>query len=192
VPLVQNESAQEDPTKTKLYVGNISFETTVEELEVQFSQFGKLHDCYIPRFPEGNSRGFAFVTLDSEVADAAMEATNGMELNGRSVAVSKSLSPNEKKQQSPSNKRASYAKSTKIYIGNLSYETDEGTLRPIFEELGTVHDFYMPMDQDYDGQNRGFAFATMPEEEASRAIDELNDVEVDGRMIRVNEAQQRA
>jgi cold-inducible RNA-binding protein len=116
VPLVQNESAQEDPTKTKLYVGNISFETTVEELEVQFSQFGKLHDCYIPRFPEGNSRGFAFVTLDSEVADAAMEATNGMELNGRSVAVSKSLSPNEKKQQSPSNKRGKYSRYIPTYI----------------------------------------------------------------------------
>jgi len=80
-----------------LYVGNISFETNAEALIKHFSQFGKVYDCYIPTFPEGNPRGFAFVTLDSEVADRAVEASDGMEYGGRSMAVSKSLTPQEKK-----------------------------------------------------------------------------------------------
>jgi len=185
----RKKTRDEDPKKTKLYVGNISFETNAEALIKHFSQFGKVYDCYIPTFPEGNPRGFAFITLDSEVADRAVEASDGMEYGGRSMAVSKSLTPQEKKKAKSPGTRV---KSMKIYIGNLSYETDEETLKPIFEELGTVTDFYMPMDDAYPGQNRGFAFCTMPSEDAKRSIEELDGLEIDGRIIRVNAAKDKA
>lgn len=58
---------------------------TLREL---FEEFGEVHDCYMPEDPEtGGSRGFGFVTLDKEVSEAAIDATNGCELDGRIIRV---------------------------------------------------------------------------------------------------------
>ena len=83
--------------RTKLYVGNVSFETQEEDLKEYFKQFGTVYDCYIPRYPgSGNPRGFAFVTMDNAEAEAAIENSNGTEFNGRSLTVTKSMSKKEK------------------------------------------------------------------------------------------------
>lgn len=77
---------------------------------------------------------------------------------------------------------------TKLYVGNLSWGTEEGPLRELFEEYGTVVDCYVPVDRE-TGQHRGFAFVTMASEDALRAADETDGYELDGRILRVNEAQ---
>ncbi len=60
----------------------------------------------------------------------------------------------------------------------------------MFEEHGTVSDCFMPMDRD-SGKKRGFCFVTMPASDAEVACSKLNGVELDGRPLRVNEAQPR-
>lgn len=77
---------------------------------------------------------------------------------------------------------------TKLYVGNLSWGTEEGALRELFEEYGTVVDCYLPVDRE-TGQHRGFAFVTMEPDDALRAADETDGYELDGRILRVNEAQ---
>jgi cold-inducible RNA-binding protein len=68
----------------KLYVGNLSFETTENDLQDLFEQYGQVGDRMT-----GKSRGFAFVTMnDKAQAEAAMSATNGKEVNGRTLNVS--------------------------------------------------------------------------------------------------------
>ena len=53
-----------------------------------FEEFGEVYDCYLPEDPEtGGSRGFGFVTLDKDAAEAAIRATNGCELDGRIIRV---------------------------------------------------------------------------------------------------------
>ena len=76
---------------------------------------------------------------------------------------------------------------TKLYVGNLSFYTIADTLAEIFEEFGTVHDCYLPEDSN-TGSSRGFGFVTMDKEAAQKAIDETDGLELDGRIIRVNEA----
>lgn len=73
----------------KLYVGNLSFKTTAEELRAHFEQFGAVADVYIALDRmSGRPRGFAFVTMGSpEEAKLAVEKTNGVELGGRQLAV---------------------------------------------------------------------------------------------------------
>lgn len=77
---------------------------------------------------------------------------------------------------------------TKLYVGNLSWGTEEGALRELFEEYGNVLDCYIPTDRE-TGQHRGFAFVTMEPDDALRAADETDGYELDGRILRVNEAQ---
>ena len=76
----------------------------------------------------------------------------------------------------------------KIYVGNLSFDTDESGLRNLFAEYGGVDEVAVITDRD-TGRPRGFAFVTMgDDEEAKKAIAELNGKEFEGRTLNVNEA----
>jgi RNA recognition motif-containing protein len=76
----------------------------------------------------------------------------------------------------------------KIYVGNLSYQTDEQTLRDLFSQHGQVEEVAIITDRD-TGRPRGFAFVTMPDDnEGSAAIEALNGADLDGRNLNVNEA----
>src|SRR6516225_12414800 len=80
----------------------------------------------------------------------------------------------------------------RLYIGNLSYNTTEMSLRDIFGQVETVADAKIVMDRE-TGRPRGFAFVEMSsDQEAQEAIQQLNGRELDGRAIAVNEAQERA
>ncbi len=79
----------------------------------------------------------------------------------------------------------------KLYVGNLSYETTEESLRAKFGEAGTVVTVDMIKDR-YTGQMKGFAFVTMSSnEEAQKAIKMLNEQMLDNRAIKVNVAKPR-
>lgn len=73
----------------KMYVGNLSFETSKEDLETLFSEFGGVTDVHLPQDREtGRPRGFAFVTMDSQGAmDSAIEALDGQNVGGRTIKV---------------------------------------------------------------------------------------------------------
>ena len=73
----------------KIYVGNINFRTTEDELREMFGQHGEVEDvAVITDRDTGRSRGFAFVTMpDDAQAKAAIEAVNGTDMGGRTVNV---------------------------------------------------------------------------------------------------------
>jgi len=74
---------------SKLFVGNLNFKTTREDLETLFSQAGEIKEVFIPTEREtGRARGFAFVEfVDEAAAKAAIERFNGYELGGRQLRV---------------------------------------------------------------------------------------------------------
>jgi len=78
-----------------------------------------------------------------------------------------------------------------IYVGNLSYNTTEDTLRAEFGSYGQVDDVHIITDRE-TGRPRGFAFVTMNNDDAAReAIEAMNGMELDGRTLTVNEAKPR-
>ena len=85
----------------KLYVGNLSFETTENDLQDLFEQHGQVGEvALMTDRMTGKSRGFAFVTMnDKAQAESAMAATNGTELNGRALSVSEAR-PREERPRS--------------------------------------------------------------------------------------------
>ncbi len=81
--------------------------------------------------------------------------------------------------------------STRLYVGNLSFNSTTDSVRSAFAGIGEVSDVHVVTDRD-SGQSRGFAFVTMSSPaDAQRAIAELNGALLDGRALRVNEAQER-
>jgi cold-inducible RNA-binding protein len=79
----------------------------------------------------------------------------------------------------------------RIYVGNMSYDTSESDLRKAFEAHGTVDSVAVISDK-YSGRSKGFGFVEMSNDtEAKAAMESLNDTELDGRTLKVNEARQR-
>ena len=79
----------------------------------------------------------------------------------------------------------------KIYVGNLSYQTDNDGLRAAFEQFGAVNSAEVISDRN-TGRSRGFGFVEMPtEEEGKAAIAGLDGKDLDGRDLKVNEARPR-
>ncbi len=86
----------------KLYVGNLSFETTENDLQDLFEQHGKVMDvALINDRDTGRSRGFGFVTMSSDTeGNAAMAAFNGKEVSGRTLTVNEARPREERPRQS--------------------------------------------------------------------------------------------
>jgi len=78
-----------------------------------------------------------------------------------------------------------------IYVGNLSYNVTEDSLRSMFETFGSVVSAKLIMDRD-TGQSKGFGFVEMENNaDGHKAIDSLNEKDNDGRALRVNVAKPR-
>lgn len=80
---------------------------------------------------------------------------------------------------------------TRLFVGNLPWSIDNDELRELFEAYGTVTDAFVLKDRE-TRRSRGFGFVTFEtEEEATAAIDGMNEKEVDGRALVVNVAKPR-
>ncbi len=78
-----------------------------------------------------------------------------------------------------------------IYVGNISFDSTDDDLRSAFEKFGEVVSANVIKDRD-SGRSRGFGFVEMTsDDEASKAISELNETDLDGRTIKVNQARPR-
>jgi len=80
--------------------------------------------------------------------------------------------------------------SKSLYVGNLSWGVTEDKVRELFEQYGPVASIRWITDRD-TGRFRGFCFIEMENEAADKAVAALNNFELDGRALRVNEAQER-
>lgn len=79
---------------------------------------------------------------------------------------------------------------TKMFVGNLSFNTSEDSLRTLFAQYGTVESIALINDRD-TGRPRGFGFVEMSSADAAKAMQALDGKEFEGRNLKVNEAQQR-
>src|SRR5579871_7067037 len=78
----------------------------------------------------------------------------------------------------------------KMYVGNLPFQASEADVRTLFSQHGTVENVSLPTDRE-TGRPRGFGFVEMSQADAARAIQSLNGYSMNGRPLRVNEAQDK-
>ena len=79
---------------------------------------------------------------------------------------------------------------TKLYVGNLPFSATEDAVRALFAKHGTVEKVSLITDRD-TGRPRGFGFVEMSNADASRAMQALNGTDLDGRSLKINEAQDK-
>lgn len=78
----------------------------------------------------------------------------------------------------------------KIYVGNLSYDTNQDRLNEAFAQFGDLEDVRLISDRD-TGRSKGFAFLTFVEAESAQAAVDAAPMELDGRQLRINIAEDR-
>ena len=97
---------------TNIYVGNLSFRATEEDVRGAFSAHGEVSSVNIIMDREtGRSRGFAFVEMpNSDEANAAIEAINGQEISGRGVTVNEARPRSDRPRGRSDDRRRSYSR----------------------------------------------------------------------------------
>ena len=97
----------------------------------------------------------------------------------------------ERTQRTQEDRKSTRIMGNRLYVGNLSFNTSRESLEAAFAAAGEVREITMPTDRE-TGQPRGFAFVTMGSAQAANsAISQLNGSMLDGRALKVNEAQER-
>ncbi|XP_047975591.1 33 kDa ribonucleoprotein, chloroplastic [Salvia hispanica] len=183
----------------RLYVGNLPFSMTSAQLTEIFAEAGSVVSAEIvyDRVTD-RSRGFAFVTMGSvEEAKEAIRLFDGAQIGGRTSKVNFPEVPRGGEREVMSPKiRSSYQgyvdSPFKIYAGNLSWSLTSQALRDAFSHQPGYLSAKIIYDRD-SGRSRGFGFITFSSaEEVESALSAMNGVELEGRPLRLNLAEQRA
>ena len=83
------------------------------------------------------------------------------------------------------------SKTMKLYLGNLPFSASGEDIREAFSAYGTIEDLFIPLDRETN-RPRGFAFITLADDDQARkAIEEMDGADLQGRNLRVNEAEER-
>nr|CAB3253656.1 heterogeneous nuclear ribonucleoprotein A3 homolog 2-like [Phallusia mammillata] len=146
-------SGKEEEQSRKLFVGGISQETTDEAMNEYFSKFGAITDCVVIREQSTNrSKGFGFVTFETETeADKCMDK-RPHSLDGRQIDVKRAVSREE------SSKPGAHVQVKKIFIGGIKEGCDENALKEYFGKFGSINSCEIPRNNEQ--RPKGFAFIT--------------------------------
>ncbi|KAJ4891812.1 hypothetical protein Rs2_31560 [Raphanus sativus] len=181
----------------KLFVGNLPFDVDSAQLAQLFESAGNVEMVeVIYDKVTGRSRGFGFVTMSSvSEAEAAAQQFNGYELDGRQLRVNAGPPPPKREDSFSRGPRSSFGggggSGNRVYVGNLSWGVDDMALESLFGEQGKVVEARVIYDRD-SGRSKGFGFVTYNSaQEVQNAIQTLNGADLDGRQIRVSEAEAR-
>lgn len=192
----EEASAELEPTPTnKLYVGNLPFTIDSAQLGDAFSEYGNVENADVVFDPKtGRSRGYGFITFATvEEAQNAITELDGADFGGRTIRVSfpTPRSENGEKRERRDRPRRQDAPGSKVYVGNLSWSTDDQSLGDIFSEYGDVVNAKVITDME-TGRSKGFGFVTFSSSnEADSAVAQLDGQNVDGRVLRVNIAEDK-
>ncbi|KAJ1938700.1 hypothetical protein EC988_007513, partial [Linderina pennispora] len=177
---------------TTVFTANLPFGLDDETLKQSFADFGSVTDAYVARLPNGRARGFGYVDFTTtEERDSALNA-GAIEIEGREVRIeesNKTATAHRARAEADAQRQESEP-STTLFIGNLSFQSSEDSIRAAFAECGTITDIRLATDRD-TGRPKGFGhiqFSTV--EEAQEAM-KWNQSELDGRTIRLDYAQGR-
>ena len=176
-------------TWPELFVNNLSYKTTDESLKKYFSKYGEVESTKIVFDKEtGRPKGVGFCKFcDSSSAAKALKDNDNLFLDGRPLAVSysndKKGSAKVRKSQFQGNKNYEGEKFS-IFIGNLSFKTNEDGIKNLFEDCGNIIDIRIARRPD--GNPRGFAHVDFDSKEGMEMALEKTGYRLDGRELRID------
>lgn len=184
--------SQRDPSLRRngdgnIFIKNLHPDIDNKALHDTFTAFGRILSCKVAVDELGRSKCFGFVHYETaEAADAAIENVNGMSLNDREVFVGKHISKKDRESKFEEMK----ANFTNVFVKNFGVEYSEDELKTLFSPYGGITSLYF--EKDHEGKSKGFGFVNFESHESAvRAVDELNDKEINGQRIYVGRAQKK-
>uniref|UniRef100_A0A3B5QLJ8 Polyadenylate-binding protein n=1 Tax=Xiphophorus maculatus TaxID=8083 RepID=A0A3B5QLJ8_XIPMA len=183
--------SQRDPSLRKSGVGNVFIKNLDKSIDNKalydtFSAFGNILSCKVV-CDENGSKGYAFVHFETQdAADRAIDKMNGMLLNDRKVFVGRFKSRKEREAELG----AKAKEFTNVYIKNFGDDMDDERLKELFEKYGKT--LSVKVMADSSGKSRGFGFVSFEKhEDASKAVEEMNGTELNGKTVFVGRAQKK-
>ncbi|KAF2198432.1 hypothetical protein GQ43DRAFT_443347 [Delitschia confertaspora ATCC 74209] len=176
-----------DPNR-QLYIGNLFFEVTEDQLKAIFSRFGPIEELRLIRGPNGNSRGFGYITFENLAdATAAVENLDMQVFEGRNMIVQyQRPRPQRLNQRAQQPYEAKNPPSRVLFIGNMSFQMSDKDLSDLFRDIRNVMDVRVAIDRR-TGQPRGFAHADFIDvDSAVQAKKILQEKTIYGRKLRVD------
>jgi cold-inducible RNA-binding protein len=169
----------------KIYVGNLSSDTTERDLTHLFEQVGRVVSVRIMTDRDtGRSKGFGFIEMGSEDAEKAISQLNQTALNSRTLSVIEA-----RPRPGPLGERG--LPTVRLFVGNLPYDATVAELRECFSSVGPVSAVSLPVERE-SGRPRGFAFVEFPDRApAQEAVRRFHNQPFKGRVLVVNEARAR-
>lgn len=185
--------SQRDPALRKTGQGNVfikNLDTAIDNkaLHDTFAAFGAILSCKVAQDEFGNSKGYGFVHYETgEAASTAIKHVNGMLLNEKKVYVGHHI-PRKDRDSKFDEMKANF---TNIYVKNIEPEVTDEEFRDLFEKYGEVTSASIARDPE-SGKSRGFGFVNyIKHEDASTAVEELNDKDFKGQTLYVGRAQKK-
>ncbi|XP_007902469.1 polyadenylate-binding protein 4 isoform X1 [Callorhinchus milii] len=183
--------SQRDPSLRKSGVGNVFIKNLDKSIDNKalydtFSAFGNILSCKVV-CDENGSKGYAFVHFETQdAADRAIEKMNGMLLNDRKVFVGRFKSRKEREAELG----AKAKEFTNVYIKNFGEDMDDDRLKEMFDKFGKT--LSIKVMTDLNGKCKGFGFVSYDRhEDASKAVEEMNGKELNGKLLFVGRAQKK-
>lgn len=192
---MKNEAKEEEKksynsgTWPELFVNNLSYKTTEESLKNYFSKYGEVESTKIVYDKEtGRPKGVGFCKFcDASSAAEAIKNNDILFLDGRPIAVSYS---NDKKGSAKVRKsnfkgdRYYQGERFSIFIGNLSFKTNEDGIKNLLEDCGKIIDIRIAKTEE--GKARGFAHVDFDSNDAVLNAIEKSGYKLDGRELRID------
>ncbi|KAL1855633.1 hypothetical protein Plec18170_004359 [Paecilomyces lecythidis] len=172
--------APPEPKET-IYIGNLFFDVTAEDLKNQMQKFGVVETTRIVHDNRGLSKGFGYVTFDSiESAQRAIQAMNMQVFEGRRIVAQFAQSNAGRRN------RTRNAPTKTLFIGNMAFDMTDRDLNDLFKDVDNVIDVRVAIDRR-TGQPRGFAHADFIDvASAESAMEILSAKAPYGRRLRVD------
>lgn len=185
--------SQRDPALRKTGQGNVfikNLDTAIDNkaLHDTFAAFGNILSCKVAQDENGNSRGYGFVHYETaEAANNAIKHVNGMLLNEKKVFVGHHV-PKKDRQSKFEEMKANF---TNVYVKNIDSSVTDEEFRDLFEQYGAITSASLARDPETNA-SRGFGFVNYTaHESASKAVDDLHDMDFKGQKLYVGRAQKK-
>ncbi|KAH7344116.1 hypothetical protein B0J17DRAFT_765239 [Rhizoctonia solani] len=190
----KTEVATEGGESNTVFVGRLSWNVDNDWLSTEFAGCGTVVAARVQMDRNtGKSRGFAYVEFSSPAeAQKAVAEMNGKQIDGREVNVdiSQPRQPNPEKRAQVFGDSESQP-STTLFVGNLSWNSNEDSLWNVFGEFGDVTHVRVPTDQE-SGKPKGFGYVEFGDQaSATKAFEAMKGKDLDGRTLRLDYSQPR-
>jgi len=176
------KKAKVESETSTVFIGGLSYNSTEETIRYHFKDCGEIAAIRVA-MRDGKPRGFAHIDFQTgEGAQEALKLTES-ELDGRTIRCEITESKRQSNHGGNAPSTSNEGSST-VFVGNMSFKSNEDSLRSFFDQYGSIQQIRIPTQED--GRLKGFAYVQYSSPEEAKAALELNGTDIDGRNVRLD------